>query len=72
MENVQIIELYKKGYSIDYIINEYYKSQVESNKFINLQTRRIILIEKHVNKRDVRGEVYKIIYSYLSKKDRPI
>lgn len=72
MENGQIIELYKKGYSIDYIINEYYKSQVKSNKLINLQTRRIILIEKHVNKSDVRGEVYKIIYSYLSKKDRPI
>lgn len=72
MENGQIIELYKKGYSIDYIINEYYKSQVKSNKLINLQTRRIILIEKYVNKSDVRGEVYKIIYSYLSKKDRPI
>lgn len=27
MENSEIIELYNKGYSIEYIINEYYKKK---------------------------------------------
>lgn len=65
MTSENVLRLYKQGYSIDYIINQYYLSKKKENKIINLRTRKIILVETRVKKSDVRGEVYKIIYAYI-------
>ena len=67
MENADIIRLYKQGYSIDYIVNQYYISKKNENKIINMKARKIILLESYIKKSDLRGQVYRIIYSEISK-----
>lgn len=67
MTSEKVIDLYKQGYSIDYIVNQYYLSKKNENKIINLKSKRIILLECYTKKSDVRGEVYRIIYSKISK-----
>ena len=71
MTSDNIVDLYKQGYSIDYIVNKYYHSKQNDNKILNLRTKKIILIENHTKKSDIRGEVYRIIYSKISS-DRSI
>lgn len=72
MNNLDILEMYKNGHSIDFIVNTYYLSQKRENKVMNAYTRQIILIKNNVSKKDARSHVYKIIYTDLKQKDRPI
>lgn len=67
MTSENILDLYKQGHSIDYIIQQCYRSKTRENKIINFQTRRIICIQNDIKKSDVRGYVYKIIYSEIKK-----
>lgn len=68
MNKSEIIELYKKGYSIDYIINNYYRSKKQDTKVINAQMKKIILITDDFTKEQARSEVYKTIYNIIIKR----
>ena len=72
MESVDIMKLYEQGYSIDYIIKKIYLAKIKENKVINARTKKIILIENTIPKKDVSGHVYKIIYKNLKEKNRVI
>lgn len=68
MEEKEIIDLYKKGFSLDYIINKLYYIKKRENKIINLEMKKIILITNDFTKRNAKEEVYKIIYKYVKDK----
>lgn len=68
MSDNEIVDLYKEGYSIDYIINQLYYEKKRENKIINLEMKKIILITNDYSKRNAKEEVYKIIYEFVKNK----
>lgn len=68
MENVtklDIIDLYKKGYSINSIIDIYYKWKTRYDKTNKKIGNLIIIKRKTITKEDSKKEVYREIYGYL-------
>lgn len=66
MEKEQIIEMYNKGYSIESIINMYYRERKkETVNYIRCSNGRKIIITDNVTKEKIRQEVYQIIYKNL-------
>lgn len=74
MDEERIIELYEKGFSIKYIIDEeYLRKKVKNYSFYNFGNRKVLICTNNITKAQVIGEVYKILYEYKQKiKDRPI
>lgn len=74
MDSRDVIELYEKGFSIDYIINEFYRSKKKDNySFYNFDNRKVLICFNTVKKKECKGEVYKILYNHNKfLKDRPI
>lgn len=68
MDRDRIIKLYKKGYSLEYIINQLYYERKRENKVINLEMKKIILITNDYTKKNAKEEVYKIIYEFVKNK----
>ena len=68
MDRDRIIKLYKKGYSLEYIINQLYYERKRENKVINLEIKKIILITNDYTKKNAKEEVYKIIYEFVKNK----
>lgn len=62
-----IIKLYKRGYSLEFIINEYYRSKKAEDKIVNLKMKKLIIITNNFTKKEAREKVYKIIYGFLQK-----
>lgn len=62
MDSSRVVELYKRGHSVDYIINEYYRSVNKNNRVTKLKSGRIIYIEDRIKKSKCREMVYKILY----------
>lgn len=67
MSDNEIVDLYKEGYSIDYIINRVYYSVKRENKVINLKMKKIILITNNFTRINAKEKVYKVIYDYVKK-----
>lgn len=68
MNDIDIIEMYKKGKSIAFITNQYYREKnanIPSNYYRN---GSFIVTKKAINKIDCRKYVEKIILSYLTRK----
>ena len=60
-----IVELYKKGYSIDYIIKSYYKYKTKHD-LPNIQRNNLIILRrKSISKEDSKKKVYEEIYNYI-------
>lgn len=75
MDSKEIVSLYEKGYSIEYIINYYYKKKKRGTiRVINCPNGRKIIMNENITKESCRGEVYQILYKNLINfsKDRPI
>ena len=74
MDESKIINLYEKGFSINYIIDEmYYRKKGQNYSFYNFGNRKVLICTNNISKAQVRGEVYKILYNYIQNiKDRPI
>lgn len=68
LDSKDVIDLYKQGYSIDYIINKFYRLEKRENKVINLKMRKIIMITNNVTKENMRTKIYNILYGYLKGK----
>lgn len=64
-----IVDLYKKGYSVDFIINKYYSSKRVDNKIINTQMKKIIVVTNDFTKKNSREHVYKTLYNFAMKVD---
>lgn len=66
MDSRDVIGLYEKGYSIDYIVNELYRSKKKENySFYNYNNKKVLICFKDITKGQCRGEVYKILYNYI-------
>lgn len=64
MDITQIKRMYDKGYSIDFIVNEYYKfknSKVQQNYFNGSGN---LVVTKKFKKKDVYNYVYQVLYSH--------
>lgn len=67
MSDKEIISLYKKGYSLNYIVNRYYYIKIKENKIINLGMKKIILVTNDFTKKQAKEKVYKVIYNFVKK-----
>lgn len=68
MDSSEIVVLYKKGYSIEYIINEYYQKKKRGTiKIINCPNGRKIILNENITKEKCKGEVYQILYNHIKK-----
>lgn len=74
MDEERILELYEKGFNVDYIINDiYYRNKAQNYSFYNFGNRKVLICTNNVTKAKIRGEVFKILYNYIQNiKDRPI
>ena len=72
MDRIDVLNMYKKGYSIEYIINKFYNTEKAKNKLINTTNKKIIIINTPIKRSEVKGQVYRIIYEEKKQKDRPI
>lgn len=67
MSDKEIISLYKKGYSLNNIVNRYYYIKRKENKIINLGMKKIILVTNDFTKKQAKEKVYKVIYNFVKK-----
>lgn len=67
MSDKEIISLYKKGYSLNNIVNRYYCIKRKENKIINLGMKKIILVTNDFTKKQAKEKVYKVIYNFVKK-----
>lgn len=74
MNEKKIIDLYEKGFSINYIIDDVYcRKKAQNYSFYNFGNRKVLICTNNISKAQCRGEVYKILYNYIQNlKDRPI
>lgn len=68
MEDIEIIMYYKKGYTIDYIANIYYKYVNKGERPIYLNGT-ILFPAKLYTKAHCRVKVCEVIYKYLMQND---
>ena len=62
----RIIELYKLGYTIEYIINDYYKFiNKKSNRVIRSPYGYVIFVNDKLSKSECSKKVYSTIYGYI-------
>lgn len=65
MTSKDVVEMYKKGYSIDYIIKEFYRyktrNDIPDHKFNNTY----IITKKSVTIENVRKDVYELLFEVL-------
>ena len=71
MKRSDIIELYKKGFSVDFIINAYYRDKKKnSNDICSYFDNKILIIKRNgVKKIDCRNYVENCLYDYLFDKN---
>lgn len=68
MDSKEVLNLYNKGYSIGYIINEFYKEKKRGTiRIINCPDGRKIILNENITKEGCKGEVYKILYNHIKK-----
>ena len=72
MNRLDVVEMYRQGYSINYIVNKFFNSEKFYSKIINTTNKRIIIINSPIKKGDIRAQVYRIIYEEKKQKGRPI
>lgn len=67
MDKFDVIKLYQDGFSINYIVDIYYKSKKKCSKSVyNYLNKQILIINvDNVKKEDCRKYIEKIIYDYL-------
>lgn len=66
MDSSEVIVLYKKGHSIEYIINEYYNKKKKGTiRIINCPNGRKIIMNDNITKEGCKGEVYQILYKHI-------
>lgn len=61
---LNIVELYKKGYSINAIIDIYYRWKTSNNRPNKKIGNIVILKRKTITKEDSKKKVYEEIYNY--------
>lgn len=69
MNDKDVVKMYKKGYSIDFIVDRFYRDFKRETKVINARHKKIILIENDINKGKIRHSVYEILYKFNKKND---
>ena len=62
---LDIVDLYKKGYSINSIIDIYYKWKTRHDEPNEKIGNLIVIKRKTITKEDSKREVYKEIYNYI-------
>ncbi len=65
MPKLDIVELYKQGYSIDFIIDTYYKHKTRNDKPNEKIGNCILIKRKSITKDESKKKVYQEIYNYL-------
>lgn len=65
MSDLDIVELYKKGYSIDSIIDTYYKWKTRNDRPNEKIGNVIVIKRKTITKDESKKKVYQEIYDYL-------
>lgn len=66
MSNViNVVDMYKKGYSIDYIINEYYKFKTRYDNPNKKIGNLVFINKKSITKEDSKKEVYEEIFNFV-------
>lgn len=63
----EIIEMYEKGHSIDYITDEYYKyvNRNIEEKYFNKTKNQYVIPKKKITKEQARKNIIAIIYSHV-------
>lgn len=70
MDIVEIKRMYDKGYTINFIANEYYRfknSKVQQNYFNNNGN---LVVTKKFKKQEAYDYVYQVIYDYYMEKNK--
>lgn len=67
MNRLDVVKLYEQGYSIDYIINAYYRDKKKNSRDIcsYLDNKILIIKRDNVKKLDCRHDVETFLYDYL-------
>lgn len=66
MEKKEIIFLYDKGYSIDYIVNKfYYAENLKYKNYYDKQTYNFVVNKDRITKSQVRRYVEYVLLPYL-------
>lgn len=65
LENLDIVGLYKKGYSINAIIDIYYNWKIRNDRPNKKIGNILILKRKTITKEDSKKIVYAEIYNYI-------
>ena len=70
MDKFDVVDLYKKGFSIDFIINAYYKYKKNNSKdVVSYLNNKILIIKSDgVTKTKCRAFVEQCLYEYLFEK----
>ena len=64
MPNFDVIELYKKGFSINQIIDLYYRWKTKEDLPNRRKGNVLIITKKTITKENAKNDVYKQIYFY--------
>ena len=67
MDKFDIINLYQQGYTVNFIVNAYYKYKKDTSRNIyNVRDKVILIIKKDsIKKEDCRRYVEKVLFDYL-------
>lgn len=70
MEDSKILDLYKKGFSINYIVNEIYREEKIRNCFCyyNTEGKKVLVLPDNMTKEKIRNKVYNTLYNFILKK----
>lgn len=66
MPELNIVDMYKKGYSIQYIIDSYYRAKTKFDDPIIKKGDLFIIKKKSITKDECKKQVYKEIFEYLN------
>lgn len=65
-KNSDVVKMYEKGYSIDYIVNDFYKFKTKNDIQNHRFNGHYIITKKSITIEGARKEVEEIIINYLS------
>ena len=66
VRNKDVVELYKKGYSIDFIVKSYYRFKTSNDIRNHMFNGNFIVTKKTISIENARREVQEIIINYLN------
>lgn len=62
---LDVVDLYKKGYSIDYIIDCYYRYKTQHDKPNEKIGNMIIIKKKSITRKAAKEKVYNELFEYI-------